>query len=131
MGCPDLIGRFEDKVDAFRRVRLPDTWYDALGNPDELVLVPNAEGGIRLNPVETFEAEREVLREKALGDPAIHRALAILEREAERVEVDPRRSFRLSDRMREYAMISDAVVFVGSGRRAHLWNPEVLERRRA
>ena len=92
MGCPDLIGRFEDKVDAFGRVRLPEAWYAALGEPKEVVLVPNAEGGADLIPVETFAAECEVLRRKAVADPAVQRALEILERKAVRIEVGPRPS---------------------------------------
>ena len=125
MGCPDLIGRFEDKVDAFGRVRLPEAWYAALGEPEEVVLVPNAEGGVDLIPAETFAAECEVLRRKAVADPAVHRALEIIEREAERVEIDPRRSFRISDRLRELAKITEGVVFVGCGCRAKLSKPEV------
>ena len=101
MGCPDLIGRFEDKVDAFGRVRLPEAWYAALGEPEEIVLVPNAEGGVDLIPAETFAAECDVLRRKAVADPAVQRALEILERKAVRIEVGPRRSFRISDWLRE------------------------------
>lgn len=92
MGCPELIGRFEDKVDVFRQVRLPEAWYAALGEPKEVVMVPNAEVGADLIPVETFTAECEVLRRKAVADPAVHRALEILERKAVRVGVDPRPS---------------------------------------
>ena len=92
MGCADLIGRFDYKVDVFRQVRLPEAWYAALGEPKEVVLVPNAEGGADLIPVETFAAECEVLRRKAVADPAVHRALEILERKAVRVEVGPRPS---------------------------------------
>ena len=125
MGCPDLIGRFEDKVDAFGRVRLPEAWYTALGEPEEIVLVANAEGGVDLIPAETFAAECDVLRRKAVADPVVHRALEILEREAERVEIDPRRSFRISDRLRELAKITEGVVFVGGGRRAKLSKPGV------
>ena len=122
MGCPDLIGRFEDNVDAFGRVRLPEAWYVALGKPDEVVLVPNVEGGVDLILVDIFAAECEVLRRKAVADPAVHRALEIIEREAERVEIDPRRFFRISDRLRGFAKIGEAVVFVGRGRRAKLWS---------
>ena len=92
MGCPDLIGRFEDKVDAFGRVRLPEAWYAALGEPEGIVLVPNAEGGVDLIPAETFAAECEVLRRKAVADPAVHRALEILKRKAVRIEVGSRPS---------------------------------------
>lgn len=129
MGCPDLIGRFEDKVDAFGRVRLPEAWYTALGELEEIVLVPNAEGGVDLIPAETFAAECDVLRRKAVADPAVHRALEILEREAELVEIDPRRSFRISDRLRELAKITEGVVFVGGARRAKLWSTEMQKRR--
>ena len=129
MGCPELIGRFEDKVDAFGRVRLPEAWYAALGEPEEIVLVPNAEGGADLIPVETFAAECAVLRRKAVADPAVQRALEILERKAVRIEVGPRRSFRISDRLRELAKITEGVVFVGGARRAKLWSTEMQKRR--
>lgn len=125
MGCPDLTGRFEDKVDAFGRVRLPESWYAALGEPKEVVLVPNTEEGVDLIPVETFGAECEVLRRKAVADPAVHRALEILERKAVRIEVDPLRPFQISDRQCELAKIGEGVVFVGSGRRAKLRHPKV------
>lgn len=99
MGCPDLIGRFEDKVDAFGRVRLPEAWYAALGEPKEIVLVPSTEGGVDIIPAETFAAECEVLRRKAVADPAVQRALEILERKAVRIQVGPRRSFQIGDRL--------------------------------
>ena len=126
MGCQDLNGRVEDKVGTFRRLRLPEEWYAALGEPKEVVLLPNAEGDADFIPVATFTAECEVLRRKAVADPAAQRALEILERKAVRIEVDPRRSLRIGDRLREFAKIGEEVVFVGSGRRAKLGNPEVL-----
>lgn len=128
MGCADLIGRFDDKVDVFRQVRLPEAWYAALGEPKEVVLVPNAEGGADLIPVETFAAECEVLRRRGMSDPAVHRALEILERKAVRVEVDSRCSFRIGDRLREFAKIGNGVVFVGSGREAKSSSSAALER---
>ena len=99
----ELNGRGEDKVGAVRRLRLPEEWCVALGEPKEVVLVPNAEGDADLIPVETFTAECEVLCRKAMADPAVHRALEILELKAERIEIGPRRYFRISDRLREFA----------------------------
>ena len=128
MGCPELIGRFEDKVDVFRQVRLPEAWYAALGEPKEVVLVPNAEGDAGLIPVETFAAECEVLHRKAVADPAVHRALEILERKAVRVEVDSQCYFRIGDRLREFAKIGDGVAFVGSGREVKSCSSAALER---
>lgn len=97
----ELIGRFESKVGTFRQFRLPEAWYAALGEPKEVVLVPNAEGGADLIPVGTFAAECAVLRRKAVADPAVHRALEILERKAVRIDVGPRCSFQIGDRLRE------------------------------
>ena len=92
----ELNGRVEEKVGTFRRVRLSEAWYAALGEPKEVVLVPNAEGGADLIPVETFAAECAVLRRKAVADPAVHRALEILERKAKRIEVVSRRMLSAS-----------------------------------
>ena len=91
----ELNGQFEGEVGTFRRLRLPEEWYAALGEPKEVVLVPNAEGGADLIPVETFAAECKVLRRRAMTDSAVHRALEILERKAVRIEVCPRRSLRI------------------------------------
>lgn len=130
MGWQDLFGRVEDKDKAgtFRRLRLPEAWYAALGEPKEVVLLSNAEGDADLIPVETFAAECEVLRRRAVADPAVHRALEMLERKALRVEVDSRCSFRIGARLREFAKIGDGVVFVGSGREAKSCSSAVLER---
>ena len=103
----ELNGRFKSKVRTCRRVRLPEEWYAALGGPKEVVLVPNAEGEVDLIPVETFAAECEVLRRKSTADPAVQRALEILERKAERVEVGPR-CLRIGDHVRDDRAIAGA-----------------------
>lgn len=104
----ELNGQFEGKVGTFRRLRLPEEWYAALGGPKEVVLVPNAEGEVDLIPVETFAAECEVLRRKSTADPAVRRALEILERKAEWVDVGPRRSLRIGDHVRGERAIAGA-----------------------
>lgn len=38
-----LVGRFEHKVDARRRVRLPAPWYDMMGEPKQVIVMVDSE----------------------------------------------------------------------------------------
>ena len=124
-----LVGRFEHKVDARRRVRLPAPWYSMMGNPKwVLVMVDPEEKCLDLVPVETMEARMKVLRRKSVSDPAILRVLEVLGKNMEKIEVDSHHLIRISDRMLDFAGIRQRVVFTGSVRIGKLWNPTALRK---
>ena len=124
-----FVGRFEHKVDARRRVRLPAPWYDMMGEPKQvIVMVDPEEKCLHLVPVETMEARMKVLRRKSVNDPAILRALEVLGKNMEKIEVDAQHLIRISDRMLDFAGIRQRVVFTGSVRTAMLWNPTALRK---
>lgn len=124
-----LVGRFERKVDARRRVRLPAPWYAMMGNPKRvIVMVDSEEKCLDLVPVETMEARMKVLRRKSVNDPAILRALEVLGRNMEKIEVDSQHLIRISDRLLDFAGIHQRVVFTGCVRTAKLWNPTALRK---
>ena len=124
-----LVGRFEHKVDARRRVRLPAPWYDMMGEPKQvIVMVDPEEKCLDLVPVETMEARMKVLRRKSVNDPAILRAFTVLAKNMEKIEVDSQHFIRISDRMLDFAGIRQRVVFSGSALTAKLWNPTALRK---
>lgn len=125
-GCV-LAGRFEHKVDAWQRVRLPASWYVEMGNPKRVVvMVDSGEKCLDLVPIETMEARMKVLRRKSGNDPEIQRVLKILGQNMEEVEVNSRHLIRISDRLLDFAGIRKKIVFRGCNRTAQLWNPTAL-----
>ena len=126
-----LVGRFEHKVDARRRVRLPAPWYDMMGNPKWVIVMADPEEKcLDLVPVETMEARMKVLRRKSVNDPAILRVLTVLGQNTEKIDVDSQHLIRISDRMLDFAGIKQKIVFRGCARIAQLWNPVELGKRR-
>ncbi len=122
-----LVGRFDHALDPKKRFTIPREWRAVMGEPDYVYVLPDhKEGCLNLVPKEEMEALHEKLREKALFDPALNRALQVIGGSAEQPMLDVQGRIRVSDKLLRFANLTTTVAMVGSVRMVKLWNPEVL-----
>lgn len=122
-----LVGRFERKLDAMRRVRIPSEWFAIMGQPKSVVLLRDpSEKCIDLLSEDVYAAQVRRLRRRATKDAEARRELQILEGEVEHLTVNARHCIRISDKLLRFATIKERVVLLGSLRYIKLWNPKLL-----
>ncbi len=120
-----LVGRYDHALDPKRRLTIPSEWRALMGNyvyvmpdPDKrcLDLVPAVEMEVRL----------EKLRERALFDPALNRALQTIGASSEQLPLDIQGRIRICDKLLQFANLTTTVAMVGSVRMIKLWSPTEL-----
>ena len=122
-----LVGRFERKLDAMRRVRIPSEWFAIMGQPKNVIVLRDpSEKCIDLLSEDVYAAQVRSLRRRATKDAEARRELQILEGEVEHLTVNARHCIRISDKLLRFAMIKERVALLGSVRYVKLWNPKLL-----
>ena len=120
-----LLGRYDHALDPKKRFTIPAGWRQILGDPQYVFVMPdNAKQCLNIIPQEEMEARLAKLREKALFDPSLSRALHIIGANSEQLALDVQGRIRISDKLLQFANLTTTVVMAGSVRMAKLWNPE-------
>ena len=82
-GCVEL------ELDKVGRMLLPQSWFEAVGRDRHVFVMPDpAVKCLRLVPASNMEARLAKMRERAIIDPAMNRALQVIGENAEQIEVD-------------------------------------------
>ena len=124
-----LVGRFERKLDAMRRVRVPSEWFAVMGRPKRVVVLRDpSEKCIDLLPEEVYIAQVRRVRRLTPKSAEARQELRILEGEVEHLDVSAQHCIRISDKLLRFAAIKKQVIFLGAIRYAKLWNPKLLRR---
>ena len=122
-----LLGRYEHALDPKKRFTIPAGWRQILGNPQYVFVMPDkARKCLTIIPQEEMEARLAKLREKALFDPALSRALHIIGANSEQLARDVQGRIRISDKLLQFANLTTTVAMVGAVRMIELWSPEAL-----
>ena len=122
-----LLGRYEHALDPKKRCTIPAGWRQILGNPQYVFVMPDkARKCLTIIPQEEMEARLAKLREKALFDPALSRALHIIGANSEQLALDVQGRIRISDKLLQFANLTTTVAMVGAVRMIELWSPEAL-----
>ncbi len=122
-----LLGRYEHALDPKKRFTIPAGWRQILGNPQYVFVMPDkARKCLTIIPQEEMEARLAKLREKALFDPALSRALHIIGANSEQLALDVQGRIRISDKLLQFANLTTTVAMVGAVRMIELWSPEAL-----
>ena len=123
-------GRVELELDKTGRMLLPQSWFEAEGRDRHVFVMPDpAEKCLRLVPASNMEARLEKMRERAVIDPAMNRALQVIGENAEQIEVDNEGRIDISAKLLEFAGISSQLVMVGGEWYTPRWNPSDLGRK--
>lgn len=124
-----LVGRFDRKLDATRRVRLPAEWLSLMGNPKSVVVLRDpAEKCLNLVSESVYEAQIKSLRRRSSKDAEAREELRLLEGAVEHVAVNARHCIRISDKLLSSAGIKSRVAFLGCVRYVKLWDPRLLSK---
>jgi division/cell wall cluster transcriptional repressor MraZ len=122
-----LVGRCDHALDPKKRLTIPSEWRAVMGNPEYVYVMPDRkEPCLNLIPRAEMEARLEKLREKALFDPALNRALQTIGANSEQLVLDVQGRIRICDKLLQFANLTTTVAMVGSVRMIKLWNPAVL-----
>ena len=121
------MGRFDHALDPKKRFTIPAGWRQVLGNPSYVFVMPdNARRCLNIIPQEEMESKLAKLREKALFDPSLSRALHVIGANSEQLALDVQGRIRISDKLLQFANLTTTVAMVGAVRRIELWAPEAL-----
>lgn len=122
-----LVGRFDHALDPKKRFTIPREWRATMGEPDYVYVMPDhKEGCLNLVPRAEMEARLAKLREKALFDPALNRALQVIGGNSEQLMLDVQGRIRVSDKLLQFANLTTTVAMVGSVRMIKVYNPSLL-----
>ncbi len=122
-----LFGRKDHALDPKKRLTIPSDWRVVMGNPDYVYVMPDrTERCLNLVPKAEMEVRLQKLREKALFDPALNRALQVIGAASEQLVLDVQGRIRICDKLLQFANLTTTVAMVGSVRMIKLWDPSAL-----
>lgn len=123
-----LVGRIDHSLDPKKRLTIPSEWRNLLGGCGYAYIMPDPrEKCLNLVPSDEMEARLIKLREKALFDRSIAKALQVIGANSEQVAFDVQGRIRISDKFLQFAELSSQVAMIGSIRMIKLWNPGKLD----
>ena len=112
-----LVGSFERKLDAMRRVRIPSEWFALMGQPKSVVVMAHPEEKcLVLLSEDAYTAHIGQMRRQAKTNADAQKELAYLLGEAEHLCVNAHNSIRISDKLLRFARIKDQVSLSGDVR---------------
>ena len=127
-----FVGRIEGSVDSSGRFQIPSGWLEKTGQGKRVYVMPDpAERCLRLIPVCNMELRLAKMRERAVIDPAMNRALQVIGENAEQIEVDNEGCIGISEKLLAFAGITHQLVMVGGEWYTQLWSPEELSHKEA
>lgn len=124
-----LLGRCDRKLGRGKLLMLPPEWQAGLGGSRHVFVLPDqSERCLNIVPAPLMEKELDWLRAQVPKAPATLAALQTVGSVPEQLELDWRHRIRVSDKLLEWAGITNAVALVGCVRIIKVWAPEVLGR---
>lgn len=123
------IGRYACTLGRDKRLTLPAEWLEHLGANRHVIALPDPEERcLRLIPTGNMELRLAKMRERALKDPAMNRALQVIGKVSEFLDVDADGRVGISAKLFEFAGITKQLMMIDTKWYAQLWCPEELMR---
>lgn len=115
-----LLGQFGGKIDEKNRVGFPKTFRKSLGN--NLIVTKGFESSLIIVSEKDYLTLLEGTQGKPFTDRKSREVQRFLLGGASSVSLDSKARFLLPDYLREHALLSSDVVFVGVQRYVELWD---------
>ncbi|GDZ59034.1 division/cell wall cluster transcriptional repressor MraZ [Bifidobacterium breve] len=122
---PLLLGTYTPKIDAKGRVALPAKFRSQLGQG--LVMARGQERCVYLLPFDEFRRIASQIQRTSVGNKAAREYLRVFLSGAVDQEPDKQGRVVVPQMLRDYANLGSAIVVIGVGTRAELWNKDAWE----
>ena len=119
-----ILGRADHRLDPKRRFTIPTDWYDRMGRPAQVYVMPSLSRARCLDvfcPSE-FDKRMESFRNAALSDAAKARFTSRIGELISCLSVDTQNRIRPKDSLLAYAGIDADVVLIGTGYHFEVWS---------
>lgn len=120
-----LLGRYDSKITSKFQISFPKKFRETLGS--KLIVTK----GLENNVIIVSEESWKTLLEGTQGEPFTKRPTREMQRyllgNAQEIELDSKGRFILPEYLREYAKLSEDVVFAGIERFVELWDKNIWE----
>lgn len=125
-----FVGRIELQLDSAGRFRIPPEWFDKEGQGKYVYIMADPkERCLRMVSVRNMEVRLEKIRERAIIDPAVNRALQVIGENSEQIEVDNEGCVCVGEKLLAFAGITRQLVMLGGEWYTQLWSLEELSRK--
>lgn len=119
-----ILGRADHRLDPKRRFTIPTDWYERMGRPAQVYVMPSLSRARCLDvfcPSE-FDKRMESFRNAALSDAAKARFTSRIGELISCLSVDTQNRIRPKDSLLAYAGIDADVVLIGTGYHFEVWS---------
>ena len=119
-----ILGRADHRLDPKRRFTIPTDWYERMGRPAQVYVMPSLSRARCLDvfcPSE-FDKRMESFRHAALSDAAKARFTSRIGELISCLSVDTQNRIRPKDSLLAYAGIDADVVLIGTGYHFEVWS---------
>ena len=124
-----LLGRADHKLDPKRRFTIPTDWYERMGRPPQVYVMPSLShlNGPRCLDVfcpAEFDRRMEAFRHAALSDASKAAFTSRIGELVSCLSVDTMNRIRVKDSLLAYAGLASDIVLIGVGFHIEVWSPE-------
>ncbi len=119
-----ILGRADHRLDPKRRFTIPTDWYERMGRPAQVYVMPSLSRARCLDvfcPAE-FDKRMESFRNAALSDAAKAGFTSRMGELVSCVTVDTMNRIRVKDSLLAFAGLSSDVVLIGAGFHIEVWS---------
>lgn len=121
-----LLGRFPHRLDPKRRITIPATLRNRMGNPSYVYVMPDLNNLQCLNilPPDELESRLSRLRAAALSDRRVAEFVTRVGSISESLDVDVQGRIRIREKLLEHVRVAKDVVLIGALNRIQVWAAE-------
>ena len=124
-----FVNIYEHSLDAKRRLTIPVIWRKLVGDPEELLVMPDVnERCLNAHPSREMSHRLDMLRKKSLADEQSRRMARRLGHQSDLVGLDKQGRIRIKDSLLAFVGIEEKVVLVGTFDGFEIWNPDDWQR---
>jgi MraZ protein len=125
-GIGMFVGSFTHSLDPKKRLTIPSGWRAQVSDPKSLFVLPDFhECCLNVLPASEMQRRLERIRRHSLADKRAMEFTRALGADSDLVSWDTQGRVRISDKLLNFAKITDQVQLVGAMDKFQLWNPEL------
>ncbi len=123
-GIGMFVGTYLHSLDPKKRLTIPSVWRMQVGKPESLFVLPDFhETCLNVLPASEMARRLERVRRHSLADERVMAFTRALGANSDLVSWDTQGRVRITDKLLQFAQITDQVQLVGAMDKFQLWNP--------